>query len=143
MNTRSFDVSDTITAEVNDALTRGLSANAHARKAPPYNDKPISFVRRDAEGRIVAGLTGVTFWDWLYVDLLWVDEPLRRQGLGTALIQAAENEAIKRGCHSAFLWTESFEGPAFYPKAGYKEFVVLDDFPIGHQRTGFMKRLAA
>ena len=55
----------------------------------------------------------------------------------------AENEALKRGCHSAYLWTQSWEGPDFYPKLGYKKFVVNEEVPRGHQRTGFMKQKAA
>jgi hypothetical protein len=51
--------------------------------------------------------------------------------------------AIARDCHSSYLWTESFEGPDFYPKLGYQKFAVKEDFPLGHRRTGFMKRLAA
>jgi len=144
LNTCSFEVLDTITAEVNDALTHGLDSHALAVQAPPYEKTDLSIVRRDQNGKIVAGLTGKTFWNWLYVDTLWVDDSLRGQGEGSALMKAAEDEAIKRGCHSCYLWTESFQGKGFYPKLGYKEFVVIDDFPIGgHQHIGFMKRLAA
>ncbi len=137
-----LEVADTITSEVNDELERRLDEHALACQAPPYKEKALSIVRRDAEGRIVAGLTGKTFWNRLYVDMLWVDESLRGQGVGSALMKAAEDEALKRGCVGLWLWTESFEGWDFYPKLGYKEFVVQDDFPIGHQRIGLEKRLA-
>jgi GNAT superfamily N-acetyltransferase len=144
LNDCLFDVSDVIERSVEKTLEDGLTAHAKASKFPPYEAKELCIVRRGGpEGAVVAGLTGKTFWNWLYIDMLWVDDALRGQGVGSALMQAAEQEAKKRGCVGAYLWTESFQGEGFYPKLGYKEFVRMDDFPIGHQRIGFMKRLAA
>ncbi|MFA6280130.1 MAG: GNAT family N-acetyltransferase [Bdellovibrionales bacterium] len=137
-----LEISDTITPEVDDALLRGLTANALAQNAPPYKKTELSIVRRDEAGAVVAGLTGKTVWGWLYTDSLWVDESLRGQGVGSALIKAAEEEALKRGCHSAYVWTESFEARGFYPKCGYTEYAVMDDFPMGHQKIGLRKGLA-
>ncbi len=141
MNDCSFEVSDTISRDDEVALEQGLTTHALAEKSPPYQEKALSILRRDEQGKIVAGLTGKTFWNWLYVDILWVDEALRGQGIGSALMSAAEVEAQKRACHSAYVWTESFQGQDFYPKLGYKKFVRMEDFPIGHQRIGFMKKL--
>ena len=143
MNDCLFEVSDTVSRDVQAALENGLTAHAVALSVPPYEEKMISIVRKDDQGKIVAGLFGKIFWNWFYTDTLWVDEALRGQGVGSALMKAAEDEAKKRGCVGAYVWTESFQGQSFYPKLGYKEFVVMDDFPIGHQRIGFMKRLAA
>jgi ribosomal protein S18 acetylase RimI-like enzyme len=80
---------------------------------------------------------------WAYIDLLWVSEGLRGQGVGTKLMKQAENEAQERGCHSAYLWPQDFEAPGFYEKLGYKRYVTFENFIPGHQRIGFMKRLAA
>jgi len=139
----TFEISNAIDVQAETFLNEALAANAVEQNAPPYQEEKIQILRRDERGAIVAGLTGKTFWNWLYIDILWVAKALRGQGLGAALVRAAEENAVQRGCHSAYLWTESFEGPAFYPKLGYKEFVVKHDFPIGFTRTGFMKRLAA
>lgn len=141
MSVGLLEIADTITPDVNDELERRLDEHALALHKPPYKEKALSIVRRDEAGHLVAGLTGKTFWNWLYVDMLWVDESLRGQGVGSALMKAAEDEAVRRGCHSAYVWTESFQGRDFYPKIGYEEFVVKDDFPIGHQRIGLRKRL--
>ncbi len=80
---------------------------------------------------------------WAYVDLVWTRDDQRGKGLGRKLMAKAEDEAQKRACHSAYLWTQDFEAPGFYEKLGYRRFVVLEDFIPGHQRIGFMKRLAA
>jgi len=138
-----FEILASIPEAVDKALEAGLVAHAKANNAPPFADKPLSIVKRDAAGRIVAGLTAKMYWGWLYIDSLWVDESLRGQGVGRALVSAAEQEALKQGCHSAYLWTEKWEGPDFYPRLGYTEFVSIADFPVGFERKGFMKRIAA
>lgn len=44
--------------------------------------KPLAVFLRDENGQVVGGLTGCTYWGWLCVDILWVDERLRGQGWG-------------------------------------------------------------
>lgn len=138
-----FEFQASLDEDVEKALNAGLAAHAAANGAPAYQDCPLTFSRRDAQGRVVAGLTGKTFWNWLYIDTLWVDPSLQKQGIGGALVAAAEKEALRRGCRAAYLWTESWEGPDFYSRLGYEQFIALADFPVGHKRMGFMKRLAA
>lgn len=138
-----LEISNAIDAGAEAALNAGLAANAIAKNAPPFSSMPLQILRRNAGGKIVAGLTGKTFWNWLYIDILWVEESARGQGLGAALVRAAEEEAVRRGCLGSYLWIESYEGPGFYAKLGYKEFVAKQDFPVGFARIGFMKRLAA
>ena len=93
----------------------------------------------DAEA--VGGIVGSTYWDWLYVDLLWLREDLRGQGYGHQLLTAAEDEARQRGAKKAYLDTFSFQAPDFYEQHGYRVFGTLDDFPIGHQRFFLTKAL--
>ncbi len=56
-------------------------------------------------------------------------------------MQAAENEALARGCHGAYLDTFSFQAPDFYQKLGYEIYGKLDDFPKGHCRYFLRKKL--
>ena len=107
-----------------------------------YNDtRRLTFFILDRDERIVGGITGYTHWGWLAVDMLWVDEDLRGQGYGKRLLQAAEAEAIARGCRYALLNTMSFQAPEFYERQGYKLYGVLDDFPGEHQRRYYRKDL--
>ena len=97
---------------------------------------------RDEKGTIVGGLLGETFWEWLYIKTLWVDEPLRRKGYGVKLVEAAEAEALKRGCLSAYLDTFSFQARPFYEELGYETLGILEDFPTGHERIFLKKKLS-
>ncbi len=91
--------------------------------------------------KIVGGLVGQTFWGWLYIDLLWVSETLRREGIGKSLVAKAEAEARKRGARYVYLNTFSFQAPNFYKKLGYRPFGKMKDFPVGYTRYWFMKAL--
>ena len=69
------------------------------------------FVRE--QKRIVAGICGNTWGDTCELRQFWVEELQRHRGLGTKLLQAAEQEARRRGCTRIVLMTFSFQAPAF------------------------------
>lgn len=109
--------------------------------APPNPFDPLTIFVRDAENSLVGGLLGGTFWGWLQIDILWLSESARSQGLGSQLLEMAEREGVRRGCHYAFVDTMSFQAPEFYKKNGYVLYTVLEDFPRGHSRHYFKKEL--
>ena len=96
---------------------------------------------RNPGGQILGGLLGDTYWGWLYVSILWIDERLRGQGYGEKLLAAAEQEAIRRGCSHAHLDTMSFQAQPFYEKHGYTVYGVLEDQPTGHKKIYLQKKL--
>jgi len=101
--------------------------------------RPLIVAIDDAQGRVVGGLWARTEYDWLCVDLLFVPDTLRGRGLGSELMKRAEEEALARGCHSAWLDTFQFQARGFYERIGYQIFGELSDFPAGHARY-FMKK---
>ena len=101
----------------------------------------LCFVLCAPDQTTVGGVIGATYWDWLYVDLLWVKEELCGRGHGHRLLMAAEEEARQRGAKNAYLDTFSFQAPEFYEQHGYQVFGELADFPTGHQRYFFTKQL--
>ena len=103
------------------------------------NYEPVTIFLRNTDDQIVGGLIGSFYWQWLYVELLWVHESLRGEGYGARLLATAEQEAVKRGCRYAHLDTFSFQAPEFYQKRGYVIFGELLDFPAGHKRF-FLKK---
>jgi GNAT superfamily N-acetyltransferase len=103
------------------------------------DQRPLIVTIEDEQGHAIGGLWGRTAYDWLFVELLAVPEPLRGRGLGTALMNHAEREAAARGCHSAWLDTFEFQARGFYERLGYTCFGELADYPAGSARY-FMKK---
>lgn len=137
----------TITLEKNprpddmQVVREGLNAFNFARVEEDQHQLLVLFVRDNA-GNILGGLLGDTFWGWLHVSILWLNDDLRGKGFGGDLLAAAEKEAIKRGCHSAFLDTMGFqEALSFYQKHGYTVYAELPDFPVGNIRYFLKKSL--
>jgi ribosomal protein S18 acetylase RimI-like enzyme len=107
-----------------------------------YNDyHPLAILARDDSGMIRAGLTGFTWGGALKIEYLWVHEELRGHGYGSRMMLAAEQEAVRRDCHLAVVDTHSFQAPHFYPKLGYVQCGLVEDWPVGHTDTTFRKVL--
>jgi len=115
----------------------------NTQQAGEDQGKNLCFMLQNPDGEIVGGVIGATYWDWLYVNLMWLKEDLRGQGYGKELLTLAEDEARQRGAKQSYLDTFSFQAPGFYQKQGYEIFGQLDDFPPGHQRFFLKKKLQA
>lgn len=107
--------------------------------------KPLYIFLRDEQDQIVGGLLGDTYWGWCAINIVWIDERYRRQGLGEKLLVAAEEEARRRGCRHVQLDTLSFQARPFYEKLGYRVYGTLEDFPAGsgHARYYLTKEIIA
>jgi GNAT superfamily N-acetyltransferase len=101
----------------------------------------LTLLVRDEQDRIVAGLSGATWGGCFEIRQFWVDESRRRQGLGTTLFKAAEEEARRRACRQILLSTFTFQAPAFYAKLGFDVIATIDDHPHGHQNLLLRKQL--
>jgi GNAT superfamily N-acetyltransferase len=113
----------------------------NTQQAGDDSGKNLCFVVKTPGGEVVGGVIGATYWDWLYVNLMWVREDLRSSGYGQRLLALAEDEARKRGAKNSYLDTFSFQAPGFYKKFGYRVFGELPEFPTGHQRYFLTKQL--
>jgi GNAT superfamily N-acetyltransferase len=107
----------------------------------PADVKPLCVFARDSNRNIVGGLTGKTYWNYLDVSFLWVQEDKRKSGHATALMSAAEEEARRRACSNVLLDTFSFQARGFYMKLGYKEFGRISGFSGNHKRHYLFKAL--
>jgi ribosomal protein S18 acetylase RimI-like enzyme len=113
----------------------------NAAKAGVSTQEPVALLVRNENGEILGGLHGRVFYQWLYIDLLSVPEQARGQGMGTKLMQMAENLAREKECIGIWLDTFDFQAPEFYKKLGYSELGQIADYPPGHKRFFFQKRL--
>jgi GNAT superfamily N-acetyltransferase len=87
----------------------------------------------------VGGLAGRTADGWLDIESLVVPATLRGQGLGAQIMAQAEAQALRRGCHSAWLGTLDFQARGFYERLRYECFGDLPNHPPGH-RLFFMRK---
>jgi len=123
-----------------DFLSDRLNDFNVAATGIPFDDYVSAFVRDD-KGEIVAGIFGWTWGGCCEIRFLWVHEGRRGKRVGTRLLQAAESEAIKRGCNQIVLDTHSFQAPGFYAKLGYEVVGVIDGYPGNHQKIYLRKQL--
>ena len=122
------------------AALNGLLREYNEQHAGPAKHVPIWLFARDPAGKVQGGLRGQTYWSWCSIDVLTVAEPYRGQGIGSLLLQKAEDVARARGCIGMRLDTLSFQAPDFYRRRGYSEFGRIEDYPPGHARLWLMKR---
>lgn len=101
----------------------------------------INRIVEDKNGNIIAGILSKMYcWNCLYIDVLWVKEEHRKDGLGSRLLKEIESVAIEKGCYLIHLDTFDFQAKDFYIKHGYEVFGVLDECPEGHKRY-FLKKI--
>ncbi len=107
-----------------------------------YGDRrPLSVLVHDRATReVVGGLVGRTSLGLLFVDLVYLPDSLRGTGVGTRMMTMAEDEAKRRGCVAALLYTISFQAPDFYAGLGYRELGRVACLPPGTSRVIMTKR---
>lgn len=103
-----------------------------------YRETVSSFVKDDND-KTVGGILGEIKWGWLYVQGLWISEPLRSKGFGAELLNHLEEFALSKGIRNYRLETTSFQALGFYKKQGYEVFGQLDDMPPGYT-SFFLKK---
>jgi GNAT superfamily N-acetyltransferase len=98
-------------------------------------------VRDDVDGKPVGGLLGHTSFGLFFLELLFLPEELRGAGFGSRIIALAEEEARRRGCTAAFVYTVTFQAPGFYERNGNHRLGEIGCPLAGATRIFFSKRL--
>jgi GNAT superfamily N-acetyltransferase len=76
-----------------------------------------------------AAISGHTWGACCEICRLWVHESRRGTGIRTALMQAAEREAVRRGCQQIVLSTHSFQASRFYENLGFRRLAAIPNYP--------------
>lgn len=107
------------------------------------NMTSLGFVVKDSKVGVVGGVYAkVLLGNCLSIDLLWMEEEFRNQGLARKLMQVLEEAAKDLGSHLSIVDTFDFQALGFYLKCGYTVFGVLDDCPcVGNKRYYLKKAL--
>ena len=106
----------------------------------PRKCLPVGCFARKGD-QVVGGITGELFWDYLYIDMMWIEEAHRGSGIGRELIRAVEELSMKHGVYRSHLCTASFQSLGFYEKCGYTVFGRLEEMPKGETEYYLHKRL--
>ena len=114
-----------------DVIENGIRTYSEAYE-PEYES--VDFYKKlvDKDGRFIAGvMADVDKGGNGFVDALFVEEPLRRQGLGTYFMQEVEKLAKENGA-SMILTNAGDWNVDFFKKNGYLLRGELKDVPKGH-----------
>ncbi|MBI2792808.1 MAG: GNAT family N-acetyltransferase [Gammaproteobacteria bacterium] len=116
-----------------------VSFNEHIMGEP--RDKEFSVFLKNDLGEIFGGIQAHFDTESVYIEVLWVDEKLRKHGYGRKLLDAAEQEAIKNGCIFSITDTLAFQAEAFYLKNGYVRMGEIKKYWYEHSRIFLRKAL--
>jgi GNAT superfamily N-acetyltransferase len=136
MSNATISVLDNPSEEDRLAILTPLLAYNDA-KIPDDRFERIAIMLRDPAGKDVGGVWAKLYYDWIFVELLFVPESLR--GQGSKLLAQVEEIAKEKACTGVWLDTFSFQAPGFYEKQGYERFGVLENYPRGVERIFFRK----
>jgi len=102
------------------SLLEGIRSEAILKKSMTKAIESFGFFIKSSEGKVLGGIQGVTYYGALYIDMLWISEELRHQGMGTKLMLEAEALGIQRQCSFSIVNTMDWEALSFYQGLGYE-----------------------
>ncbi len=130
--TYQFTVTDEPDSDYLKYLQRRLQdplALSATQTPEPQAEARLDISLDNTDGDVIAGLAAYTTDSQLIIEMIWVHEALRHQGIGQHLIQMAEAEALARGCTSVYVHYASCAD--FYQRLGYTVTARLTHFPLG------------
>jgi GNAT superfamily N-acetyltransferase len=135
----SFSLTAIPEAEARSLIIRQLDAYNHEHTGVSDTTPLDVLVIDETTNRVVGGLVGRTSLGVLFVEYVFLPESLRGKGNGARLLAIAEQEAIRRGCKNAVLFTMVVQAPSFYERNGYEPFGRVDCNPPNNARV-FMRK---
>lgn len=136
----------TTSASKDDAKIISQGITAFNQKVIPDlepNEAEVKFsvFARNDLNEVIGGVRCICYWNTLHIELLWLSEACRGQGIGNKLVKQAELFAIENGFGKAFVETTSWQAKPFYEKAGYEHVATLPDRPKGYSSHYLTKTL--
>lgn len=111
-----------------------------ASELPRAEIHRLDFAVKNAVGQLLGGIQSYRVnWGILHVELIYVYDDYRNQGIATTLLNHVEKIAKDHKCHLSHLDTFDFQAKDFYLRHGYSVFGILENAPKGHNRY-YMKK---
>lgn len=122
-----------------DRIRNGLYG-FNQKKVSEATYQPLNFLAHDQQEVPIGGIIGHRFGEGVFVEILWVEESHRGQGIGQSLLQRLEQEARAEGGKTIHLDTQDFQAPQFYLRNGYEVFGTLENVPLPGNTRYYMKK---
>lgn len=100
----------------------------------------LQYVVLDGD-KFVGGIYGNFQYDYLFINILFVDKKYRGRRIASTLMELIESESARRGVHRIYLTTFEFQALGLYKKRGYKVAMEIDDYPIGFKEFTLYKKV--
>ncbi|WP_417760351.1 GNAT family N-acetyltransferase [Shewanella sp.] len=141
-----MDIEVTTTPARDDLALLSLGIQAYNQGFLPAEvaleaDTHFAVLARDEQGQVCGGIRANAFWNYCIIELLWLSDTVRGQGVGTRLITAAEAFALANGFTAVRVETLDFQAKPFYEKQGYRVYGELANHPQGHTTYCLVKDL--
>lgn len=102
-----------------------------------YND-PFGFYAL-SDNEIMGGIIARKKMEWLDIDVLFVNQNLRNNRVGSRLISKAVQYCKDENLIGMHLYTLDFQAKGFYEKQGFKLIAEIKDWPKGITRYEFIR----
>ncbi len=115
---------------------------AHQNEVFQINSSPtesLSFAYTK-DGCTLGGITGKLTGNRLHISLLAVKKESRNLNIGTKLVKAMEEIAVKRECLYLTVNTQDFQGLRFYQNNGFEVFGELVDCPFDGTTKYYLRK---
>ena len=124
-----------------DVIEDGLSGYNDSQVPYEHEYEEVGNKMLDGDGVLIAGCTaGILGWNNAFITKIWVDGPLRGQGLGSRLLGETERELKEKGAYIALVSAYDWQAN-FFRKNGYTVYGTIEDCPKGHCKYLLQKLL--
>ncbi|MFB7714295.1 GNAT family N-acetyltransferase [Streptomyces sp. NPDC056105] len=129
-------------SELNERLSQGLhEVDFPATGTTAADQSSLSVKVVDDAGELLGGLSGWTWGGLLGIEMLWIREKSRKDGWGSKILLAAEEEARRRGRDRACVSSFTFQAPEFYQRHGHVETGRTLGIPGGAEDVHMFRKL--
>ncbi|KPA51907.1 acetyltransferase [Photobacterium leiognathi subsp. mandapamensis] len=105
------------------------------------SDLRFAIMAQNEKDEYVGGLQASVVWSYCVLELLWLSEETRGQGIGTKLIEQLVTLAKEKQLTQIRTETLDFQAKPFYEKLGFTVYGELADSPKGHTTYFLVKML--